>query len=1196
MKKLKFLIGVVVASMCFLSAFSYADDTELYQIDASVSGHRPQVLIIFDNSGSMSTEEENAVNKFCGDSVTDGSTLATSCAAFDKYLETYKDTYTTADAIYWNAGGIDNSVSSTTPNDPNDARRFEQSINNCGTARKALLEKGRWTGYLIQNSTKKSDLNWSAVNNDNGLNTSNVIVDCVEDIENDDTTDYVSTGSSTPYSGYPANVTGHYSKTNKPDATTLIADTGATLVTLYSYRYLAWYTWVTTTDEGQNSGTTETRLDVAKEAITSALGELGDKVDAGLAVFNLDYPNEGDRDGGRIVYPITHMTSANQSSLISLIDGMPAQTNTPLCETLYEAYQYFSGGPVVFGNKDTKFTGTENNDNLIQDYTPNDPPNVFGDGPYTSPFKKCQETAYIIYITDGAPTLDKSADGLIKTLTSGADGAGLYTEYTYTNTETNKEEQSYLPALASYMYNNDLVSDVVDQNGTDHKQNVQTFTIGFSAGADAAAALLNETAIRGGNLAQEDDSGNLVSKGYYKATTDLDLSAAIVNALKSILTKSSTYTSPSIATNNFDKTQTLNSAYYAMFLPDDSGGPRWSGNLKKLKVSSSGVLYAQDSSVSAINDDGNIRDDVCTFWSDCSAGKDGNSVKMGGAIQSLMANYQSRNIITNTAANNAMQKLNAIDTSLIDSSGNYTDTYLANTIKWLYGYDVDDDDGDGDTSEPRKDIMGDPLHSKPLAIDFGTDGAPNVKIILGTNQGLVHMFTDNDSANTISEDWAFIPKELLPNLIILRKNYSDGGAHGVYGMDLSPVSYVESYNTNGSINNAIVYMGMRRGGTSYYALNVTASGDPSLRWKIDSNSTGFEDMGDSWSEPTVTEIPGYVDSKGINKPVLIFGGGMDSSDGTGQEIYIADALTGEHIYTFSTSDGTASVNSVVTKVAALDSNNDGITDRLYASDIAGNVWRMDMPSTDTSTWGIYKFASLDGGSGRMFFAEPTVAQTQFSNIITTTTSTGTVTTAQTIPYDAVTLGSGNRTHPLDTDTQDMYFMLQDRNVVTQNFTSTPSTITISDLVDVSSSAISASTDMSSSKGWYYDYTDTGEKTLSASLIYNGKVYFTSYIPPVSGILNYDTGVCDSGTGQARLYVFDLHRGTRSYSSTYYDIGTTIPDTPQIVVPDPGKGNVSQAYIIGVGKGECTNGTCTGTINLGSGLTTNRIYYHINENQ
>lgn len=77
------------------------------------------------------------------------------------------------------------------------------------------------------------------------------------------------------------------------------------------------------------------------------------------------------------------------------------------------------------------------------------------------------------------------------------------------------------------------------------------------------------------------------------------------------------------------------------------------------------------------------------------------------------------------------------------------------TVNWLYGYDVDDDDNDSTTDDARVDIMGDPLHSKPLALNFGSEGVPDIRIFIGTNQGLFHMF--KDQGNEVSETWAFLP-------------------------------------------------------------------------------------------------------------------------------------------------------------------------------------------------------------------------------------------------------------------------------------------------------------------------------------------------------------------------------------------------------------------------------------------------------
>lgn len=923
-----------------------------------------------------------------------------------------------------------------------------------------------------------------------------------------------------------------------------------------------------------------------------ALENLSIPIDAGLAIFNLNYPEDGNADGGRIVYPIQEMTSSNVNSLVTLINSTPAQTNTPLCETLYEAYQYFSGGPVTYGNKDANGKGWYK----IDGYQVNTPPSILSEGNYTTPFKKCPDVGYVIYITDGAPTLDNHADTSISTLIGNAKVKADYSTVSYYDSYLDEEKESYFPALAAYMFNNDLVSGPVDSKGNDNKQSVRLFTIGFSAGADAAAELLEEAAFRGGN--PRNDSG--VSKGYYRAATGLDLAAALEDALKTILAVDSSFTSPSIASNNFDKTQTYNSAYYAMFLP--GSGPRWSGNLKKLKVTASGELVAPGPTANAIDEAGNISSTTCTYWNSCaSSAPDGNRVNSGGVLPKLRAKLKSRKILTNVGGLTDIDNVaESTMYSLLGSPAAESEAVAVQThLDWLYGVDVDNDDNDFDAdgkpivTDAREDIMGDPLHSKPLAINFGeSTSSLDVRVLVGTNQGLLHMFKDSDtgsndySVGTVDESWAFIPAELIDNLPALRQNEATG-THNVYGLDSSPVAYTKT-DASGKVIEAWVYIGMRRGGSSYYALNITSPDSPVLGWVINPSSDGFTNLGQTWSEPVVTTVPG------VDGPVLIFGGGYgDSSAGKGKGVYIVEALTGKKIHHFVHDD----MDAIPNKVAVLDSNNDGATDRIYATDISGNVWRMDLANKVPGDWTTFKFASIGSTSpnNRMFFAEPTVAQTQFTNLH----SESGVLSYQTIPYDAVTVGSGNRTHPLDATTVDMFYVFQDRNVVSKHFsdTDTPAALTIADLYDVSSNPPSSEADnvtFGTKRGWYYDFNMAGEKTLSASLIFDGKVYFTSFIPPTDQTVDLDAGICGF-SGQGRLYVFDLHKGTRTYSQVYYELGERVPDTPQIVIPEPKEGEEPQAYIIGVGKGEQDeNGQYKGTINIGTGLDTNKIYFHVDE--
>lgn len=1162
---IKRIVLIIISACMVISAPSYCDDTELYIKESTTrTGARPKVLVIFDNSGSMSTEEITQVVDYDPDY----EYPAVSGSGFSDTL------------IYYVVGG----GGLPTPDTSSDKRYFKASINGCSQSKAALDQYGRFTGYIREFVASGRTGTWKELPETDGSKIK--YIDCWEDISTADANNASSVNKGFPVNGLTVRRKAQpYNYVSSPGAAwnKALADAKNTEfgvgqpVTFYSDNYLRWYEL---SKVGKLPTIKISRLEIAKKAISNIISSTP-TVDFGLAVFNYNYPNEGNRDGGRIVSGITQMTDITRASLLSTIDSLPAKTNTPLCETMYEAYRYFAGKSVVFGHADTDYGR----------YDGNKPPydtSIESSSGYISPFKVCTDIAYVIYVTDGAPTVDKSANDRIISLTASGSKEGDYSSYS-----KGLSTASYLPALSSYMYNNDLISKL-DSSNAEQTQNVRTYTIGFSKGAEDAAPLLAETAKRGGGI-------------YFAAQNSLELQNALNDALSNILNIDSSFTSPSIASNNFDRTQTFDAAYYAMFLPGK--GPRWSGNLKKLKVTASGTLV-DSKGVAAITESGNIKDSACTIWSDCAAVKDGNKVEVGGAAAQIKI-QATRTILSNLGGASSLTDLTLANAQNAAGGDEALASYmrtsvdeLNNTLNWLKGLDVDDDDKDGSTTDKRNDIMGDPLHSKPLALNFGTKSATDIRIMLGTNQGVVHMF--KDAGESVSETWGFIPYELLPNLTELRSN-DPSGVHTVYGMDSSPVAYTET-DTTGKVTKAWVYAGMRRGGSSYYALNVTNPDSPSLMWTINPATDGFADLGQTWSEPIVTKIVGY------EKPVLIFGGGYDvsfdatpSTSPAGAVIYIVDAEKGTLIHSFGGTASGATVlsglkDSIPNSVAVLDSNSDGYTDRIYATDVGGNVWRMDLPSASKASWSAFKFAALGGSDSenRRFFAEPVIAQTMFTNLsevkVTTETGTTTTKTYQNVPYDAIVIGSGIRPRPSSTEVNDMFFTLQDRNVVTKSFAegNIPAVITIEDLYNVTSSApVSEADNIDFGKklGWFYDFPGLGEKSLTAALIVQGKVYFTSYSPPADSVSD---NVCVV-SGSGKLYAFDLHKGTRSFSQLYYELGERVPDTPQIVIPAPETGKDPYIYIIGVGKGDKNeDGEYSGTINIASGLGVNKIYYHINE--
>lgn len=284
---------------------------------------------------------------------------------------------------------------------------------------------------------------------------------------------------------------------------------------------------------------------------------------------------------------------------------------------------------------------------------------------------------------------------------------------------------------------------------------------------------------------------------------------------------------------------------------------------------------------------------------------------------------------------------------------------------------------------------------------------------------------------------------------------------------------------------------------------------------------GFEQLAQTWSKPVVTKIMGWPEGNRdpeLARPVIIFGGGyaaatkdtllVGENDATGKAVFIVDAQTGQLVHSFGPSTSaqmtqiTGITDSIPNAVAILDSDSDQFTDRIYASDTGGNVWRMDLPSESpkhaTSPWTAFKFAAL--GDNELikdirFYSEPVVAQTIVNNVYQQEGLNSI--SFQQVPYDAVVIGTGLRPHPTDTNRQDMFFALQDRHITAKSFTGTngqviPAAITHEQLYDVTQAApkdLSQELAFSAKKGWFYTFKDKGEKNLSAATILNGRVFF-----------------------------------------------------------------------------------------------------------
>ncbi|CCQ09608.1 Type IV fimbrial biogenesis protein PilY1 [Pseudoalteromonas luteoviolacea B = ATCC 29581] len=868
------------------------------------------------------------------------------------------------------------------------------------------------------------------------------------------------------------------------------------------YKYSSWYGYYEA-----NCG--PSRLSVAQSAMTKLIQENAD-IDFGLMRLYSD-------DGGYILNGL----GASQSSLLSQISNLPASGSTPIAETLWEAYLYMTGKNVYYGA-----------------YHSNRDKSVENGNSYISPFSnttltRCDNSVNMILMTDGDPTGDSNQNYNI-----------YYTHYDLFGTYPSPTSGSYLNSLAKILYGSS--EQVVDlyPSTPNTKDFSRVYTIGFGTGmSNDGMKLLEKTAQDGGGQ-------------YLHANTAQELVSALEKQINNIREVNDSFSSPAVAVSSTDQTQSRDSLYFTMFYPETHA--RWRGNMKKLKVS--GAKIVDQSGKQALNELGLIDKDATTYWSTPSS-KDGNQVHQGGIAQ-VLANQTTRTVYSNYNGSSLKSfdyttALNSYgSTTNLASAFNANAADVAKIINWAQGIDVNDEDGDNSVVDRRSDIFGDPLHSKPVTIDYGNN---DVRVVVGTNAGFIHMFKDSDTS--ASETWAFIPGELLP---IIKPTMLKEANKKYYGMD-GPLSvHFDDKNRNGIVesgDSVILIAGMRRGGRSYYALDVTSPNQPVLKWVIKGGSGDFQELAQSWSKP----LPTYIKKSGTT-PVVIFAAGYDTNkdavtksvDTKGRGIYIVEALTGKLVWALTPASGFKGKHSMPADLSLLDSDYDGFTDRIYASDVGGGVWRIDLPGTNpndsTTPWTHFQLASLAGSTSaedRKFFYKPMIARTLFSKVTNKSVDGKVIKTRRDTPYEAILLGSGNRSHPNWTSTSDYLFVIRDENTITQSFTTNaPQTVVLSDLMDMNSDPfkqvlnnyedfVEVEADLGGFKGWKYKLS-TGEKSLAAPSVAGGIAYFTSFTPA-----DLTSNQCSLSGGKGQLYAFHLHYGTQVYEQLKYDTSYDVPDTPKL---------------------------------------------------
>ncbi len=331
------------------------------------------------------------------------------------------------------------------------------------------------------------------------------------------------------------------------------------------------------------------------------------------------------------------------------------------------------------------------------------------------------------------------------------------------------------------------------------------------------------------------------------------------------------------------------------------------------------------------------------------------------------SSWQSRNIFTAVDTGTPVKtqsvdfkpsewdKLSDAQRSALRSGQSETDG--KNVMNWIRGDQTNENDT-GLGYRIRSRLLGDIVNSDPFFVgnseDFGYTILPGTEgdtyrnflisdsgkkkrrnmIYVGGNDGMLHGF----DAETGKEIFGFIPAGIYDNLFFLAQN-----------------GYSHRYFVDGSMRVKDVYLSNSwrsvlvgstgAGGRSVFALDVTdpdAMGPSKFLWEFTTGPLAVDKLGVAMSDPTIIRV------KAGNRWLAIFGNGYDSGDNV--KLMLVDLEDGTLVRSIDT--GVSGVGNGLSTVVPVDTNDDRISDYVYAGDLQGNLWKFDLTGNTPLQWGV----------------------------------------------------------------------------------------------------------------------------------------------------------------------------------------------------------------------------------------------------
>lgn len=656
--------------------------------------------------------------------------------------------------------------------------------------------------------------------------------------------------------------------------------------------------------------------------------------------------------------------------------------------------------------------------------------------------------------------------------------------------------------------------------------------------------------------------------GWYSAMSPQDIAESF-NSFVNVISKdipSASVNKAVIPVDILNPYELQPHAYLTMYEPSVQGAvSAWAGNLKRYNIGKKGwVVDSSGNNAFAAN--GLIKDSVKDLWENSTL-TDSEKLKarifQGGALNQLPLGKNENNNFKRTiyttrdckeqanktepkCDSSADLKLKKVNTNYFDKNASSSKDPLRGYLLALLGYDVPNPANINDAdilnvwqSQPELRQMGAILHSDPILLtqqgQVVRDGESIVTkdrhdyVLFGTTQGLLHVL----DAKTGKEKFAFVPNEMVEKNHKAFVNPDAASASGqfLYGIDGPWTVHTEYVAANKDdqtltvgkgagedvVGKQWVYGGLRMGGRSYYALDLTDLDSPKVKFHIDptsgnvysqkgtKNYNALRSMGQSWSKPVITR----VNWQGTDKLVMIVGGGYDNlgqnqgyeepkypqntEERLGAGVYMFDADNGDLLWWASSNVAKASEGikadsqgtiahyvkdmgySVVSTIKTVDRDGDKLTDHLYFGDLGGQVWRVDFNNFRnaeqpfaTHIVRLLNETSSEAGKQPRFYVQPTFS-------IYRTPGSGRV-------MAAISIGSGNASSPLHDSNNEAnwkpnaVYTLFDKDVTRSNLYSLTTSQLKQDLVPQALTAtqrngVATNTIDASQDGWKYVFSE-----------------------------------------------------------------------------------------------------------------------------